>query len=169
MTPTMPVHTIFSNRTAIFVATSVGLLSLVSIFIYQVYAQPVARSFNTNTVVSISPGKAYLSGQAVVQASSTITTTRPPMLEIHIANNGLVLLRGARVMSISGSTVHVEMTWGVSHFTWIVQTSSNTHILTPQGESTTLADIHIGDSVTVTGMLSAHTTESTIDAEFVRG
>lgn len=90
------------------------------------------------------------------------------MLEVHIANNGLMLLRGARVLSISGSTIHVGMSWGSSDFTWAVETNYNTTFLTSKGEKEALGNVGVGDTVTVTGQLSGSGTEPTIDADVVR-
>src|ERR1700721_1056186 len=73
--------------------------------------------------------------------------------EMHIANNGLVLLRGAQVTSVSGDTIQVEMIWNSVQFTWTVQTDSNTQFFAPTGERETSSSVQTGSVITVTGML----------------
>ena len=91
-----------------------------------------------------------------------------PVREVHIANNGLTLLRGARVLSVSGSTVVVGMTWGASEFTWAVQTNYGTKFFNEQGEKDSLANIHVGDIVTVTGKISQGGVKPFVSADIVR-
>lgn len=152
----------FSRKIVIAVILSIASLIFTGLFLYQAHAQSVPSPSNMDS------GTVYLSAQAAAEASSTPVSTVAPMLEIHIANNGLVLLRGARVISISGSSIRVDMKWGSADFTWVIQTNSNTKFITSTGEKETLAKISVGDIVTVTGMLIGGGTESTIDAEFVR-
>lgn len=93
---------------------------------------------------------------------------RPAMLETHIANDGLVLLRGARVTAVSDDIIHVGMVWGSSYFTWAATTGHYTKFLDSKGEKESLSDIAVGDTVTITGRLRANDTEPTIEADFVR-
>lgn len=90
------------------------------------------------------------------------------MLEVHIANNGLTLLRGARVLSISGTTIRVGMAWQSSTFTWTLETNYNTRFVAQSGEKATLADITTGDVVMVTGTLRAGGSEPAIDTDYLR-
>jgi len=114
--------------------------------------------------MSVSPGKAYLGAQTppVPAAKSA------QMLGINIANNGLVLLRGARVSAISGEIIYVEMKWNVARLTWTIRSNLNTKFLTSTGEKQSLADIRVGDIVNVTGELSDDGTGPVINAQFVR-
>ena len=90
------------------------------------------------------------------------------MREIHIANNGLVLLRGARVLSVSGTTIRIGIEWDSSDFTWQVNTGYNTKFFSSNGEKETFTDIAAGDSITVTGHLSGAGGNPAVDAQFVR-
>ena len=90
-----------------------------------------------------------------------------PMREIHIANNGLMLLRGATVVSNSFGVIRVSMKWGFADFTWQIHTAPGTKFFTSKGEKETVEDIAAGDTVTVTGMLTGNGEEPTIVAEFV--
>ena len=97
-------------------------------------------------------------------------------LEIHIANNGLILLRSARVVSISGSTLTVSTAWGSSDFIWTVQTNATrfetrdfgTRFLNRDGKKSSLANIQEGDKVTITGALDPAAQEPVIKADSVR-
>lgn len=148
---------------------SVAILLFSSVFLYQAYAQLLTDHFGSpSDGVTSRNGAVYLSAHAAEAASLSAVPAKPVMLEVHIANNGLVLLRGARVISISYSTIRVGMAWGASSFTWRLDTDSNTRFLTPRGEKATFADIQVGDTLTVTGLLTKSGTEPTIDAETVR-
>ena len=140
------------------------------LFFYQVHADPLSylSSSHAATVAPSSgiPGKVYLSTESAPVAAAVPQIA--PVLEIHIAGNGLVLLRGARVASISGSTINVAMAWGSSNFTWAVGTSYNTQFLTSTGQKESLQNIQVGDIITVTGMLANGGTGPAVDAQFVR-
>ncbi|MDO8481678.1 MAG: hypothetical protein Q7S75_01175 [bacterium] len=146
---------IFSQRIFIVAAVSLASLVLAGMFVIQGHAQPLA-----NRTTSASPQSS--------ENKATSATQKVPMLEVHIANNGLVLLRGARVISVSGNTIHLGMTWGSSDVTWAALTHYNTKFLTSDGQKETMADISVGDIVTVTGTLSASGVEPIVNADFVR-
>lgn len=154
---------IFSQRIYAFAAAAVALTVATGLFLYQVQT-PLAHAFGYGTAVSASPDTVYLSGNAAAAS----TTTETSMHEVHIAANGLTLLRGARVLSVSGNTIEVGMTWGSSDFTWTVRTGFSTKFLSAEGEKQSATDIHIGDSVTVTGKIAQGGGKPTIDADIVR-
>ncbi|OGG52407.1 hypothetical protein A3H16_02420 [Candidatus Kaiserbacteria bacterium RIFCSPLOWO2_12_FULL_53_8] len=157
---------IFSQRIFTVAAVSVGALLLAGLFLYQVHAPPLARALSAGSAaITSSPGKAYLSAQAPVVA---VSGEEAPMVEVNIANNGLVLLRGAHVLAMNGGTIHVGMSWGSSDLTWILETNYNTQFLTQNGKKETLSDIQVGDIVTVTGKISGGGTEPIIDTQVVR-
>ncbi len=152
---------------------TVGVISIASVFLtglflYQVQAQPLITAFNNGGAVTSSKNKIYLSGQAAAGAALASTTKSAPVLEIHIANNGIILLRGARIVSITGGALQVDMAWGAADFTWLLNTNTNTKFIASNGEKETLADLQTGSTVTVTGQLVGSGGEPTIDAEFVR-
>ncbi len=160
---TMIPLTIFSQRTYTIAAASVALVVLSAALLYQVQT-PIARALGYGATVSASPNTVYLSGNAAAAS----TTTETPIREVHIANNGLVLLRGAHVLSVSGSVIRVGMMWGSSEFKWIVQTDYSTKFLNTGGEKVSETDIHIGDIVTVTGTILRNGSEPVVDADVVR-
>jgi len=156
-----------SNRIAILAAISAAVILFAGVLLYQVQAQSLLTVFNTGEVMSTAPGTVSLGGTQNGPAPTSVAAV-PAQLEMHIANNGLVLLRGARVIAISGSTIDVMMAFGLTNFTWAVQTTMNTNFLTPQGAKGSLGDIHVGAFVTVTGMLAGNDTEPALSAQYVR-
>jgi hypothetical protein len=97
-------------------AISLAALMISSIFLYEFHALPAA-AFTLGNVVNSSPGTADLSAQGGAYAAASASTTVVTLPEMHIANNGLVLLRGAQVTSVSGDTIQVEMIWNSVQFT----------------------------------------------------
>ena len=156
-----------SRKMFIIGSVSVTALLVASTLFYEVYAQVSSGVQSPSAASSLSSGTVYLapSAKAAAQASPSAAS---PVLEMHIANNGLVLLRGARVLSVSGSVITVEMVWGTNTFTWNVGTTYNTEFFTSTGEKETLSNIQAGDTVTVTGMLSGSGTGQSLSAEYVR-
>lgn len=154
---------LFSQRTYLIAAISIVSVALLGILLYQTRT-PLARALGNNAAVSASPNTVYLSGNP----AATSTAEERPAQEVHIANNGLVLLRGARVLSLSGSTIEIGMTWGSSEFKWSVVTDFSTKFLDTQGEKMSVTNIHIGDSITVTGNITQSGIRPIIDATIVR-
>ena len=107
--------------------------------------------------------KVYLATPAAASLSHEDQT-----LELHIANNGLVLLRGARVVSTSGNTMSVKIAWGSEEFSWIIRGNSDTRFLNSEGEHIKSSDIRVGDYVVVTGNLDTIASQPTVVAQYVR-
>lgn len=91
-----------------------------------------------------------------------------PMLELHIANNGLVYLEGARINSVSRSIVVVSSDWDAAGLRWIIRTSDTTRFILPNGEFGTFTDIEKGDFINISGYLTASSPELSIEAETIR-
>ncbi len=157
---------IFSQRVFVIASISAVAAILAGLLLYQIDT-PLARALGHSAGAGVSSANntVYLSGAG---AAASTTTVENPVLEVHIAANGLVLLRGARVLSVSGSTLRVGMTWGSSDFTWLIQTTSATKFLNAHGEPETASSLRIGDIVTVTGKVARGGGEPLINAEFVR-
>ena len=143
------------RRICIVIGVALASLLLVGVFFYIAHAQPLL-------VVQASTVK-YL----IISPASAERGVKIPMLEVHIANNGLMLLRGATVISNSFGVIQVSMKWGFADFVWRVQTTSGTKFFTSKGEKETEDDIAIGDIVTVTGILISSGEEPTIVAQFM--
>lgn len=143
---------------------TIGVIAMTALGIYEL--QSARHAFASGVAQIAHPADVvYLSAKAAAAASAS---EKAPMQEVHIANNGLTLLRGARVVSISGSVIRVSMIWGSSSFIWQVRTDSNTKFEMSTGESSTFANVQVGDAVTVTGMLSNSGAEPSISAQYVR-
>lgn len=155
---------LLSQRVFVIAAISATAAVAGGLLLYQGYS-PLAQALSNTSGPVSSANSVYLSAAA---ASSSTPVVADPIREVHIANTGLTLLRGARVLSVSGSTVNVGMTWGASEFTWAVQTNYGTKFFNEQGEKDLLANIHIGDIVTVTGKISQGGVKPYINADIVR-
>jgi RecJ-like exonuclease len=90
------------------------------------------------------------------------------MREIHVANNGLMLVRGAHVVSIDGTTIRAALGWGATNFAWDVQTDATTLYFDATGKRMTYTDLQIGDIITISGMLVPSESQSIIQAQYVR-
>jgi hypothetical protein len=156
----------FQPRITIAAAMSLVALTMTAFFLYQAHVQPTT-AFALGEVMSVSSGTTNLSAHGGAQTAAGSAATVSPLPEMHIANNGLVLLRGAHVISVSGGTIQVGMSWNSVQFTWVAQTNSSTLFFTAAGERETSPDIQIGDTVTVTGTLVAAGSQPTIDAEYI--
>src|SRR3989344_723359 len=68
-----------------------------------------------------------LPGVEIVKAEEVEWT--PPsgksIMEVHIANNGMVFLQGARVESISGTTIVVSTSWNSIKLLWTIHTNAS--------------------------------------------
>ena len=137
---------------------SVGAVLIAYLLLSQIQARSTMDFFST----AVPP----LTAKANAAVSPGTGTS--PMLEVHIANNGLVLLRGARVVSIQGGTIVVDTDFGGGNFVWTIQTNTNTEFPTASSTNATIADIEVGEFVEVTGLLAQGGTQPTIQAQFVR-
>ena len=123
---------------------------------------------------SFPPQRAAAEGVAPAAPAEGSTPLRP--LEMHIANNGLVLLRSAKVVSVQGNTIMVSTAWGSADFTWTVRTDTShfetrsfgTRFIDRDGKKGSLSGINVGSVVTITGALDPTAGEPTIDADSVR-
>ena len=154
---------IFSQRIFVVAAVTATVSIAGGLLLYQGYS-PLAQALSNTSGPVTSANSVYLSAAA----ASSSTPVADPIREVHIANTGLTLLRGAQVLSVSGTTVHVGMTWGASEFTWAVQTNYGTKFFNEQGEKDSLANIHVGDIVTVTGKISQGGVKPFVSADIVR-
>ena len=86
---------------------------------------------------------------------------------MNVANNGLILLRGARIISVDSDSIIAEVTWGSQNFIWNIKTERNTKFI-QNGEKTTIEELRIGDVGTITGDLDTDAREPTVIADYVR-
>jgi hypothetical protein len=144
-------------------AISAALLLMAGIYLYETHALPVVRLSSASAASIASP-----SGVAAAPiTAATAIAHKTTMHEMHIANTGLTLLRGATVISNANGVIRVAMEWGSADFIWVVSTDSKTRYFDAKGEAETLNDVEVDDVVTVTGMLIESGVQPTIRAEFV--
>ena len=74
-------------------------------------------------------------------------------LEVHIYDDGKVLVRGAKVTSVSGTTVNAVTTWGSVNMAWAINTDSKTKMIRRYGGQSMLSEISVGDFVSFKGNL----------------
>ena len=125
-------------------------------------------------IFSFPPHQAAAEEGTTQNPAATASHLRP--LEMHIANNGLILLRSARVEEIQGTTITVSTAWGSAQFKWIIRTNASyseshqfgTKFRDRDGNKSSLGDVSIGNSVTITGMLDPAAQEPTVDADSFR-
>lgn len=160
------VRKIVSGKTLIITLVVIAIFSSIGVYLYQAQAQFPVHGLSVAVKGNVSSSIIYAAETGTEQGISPLESA--PMLEVHIANNGLTLLRGARVHSISDNTIYVITEWSSTEFTWEVQTKLFTKFLGTKGEKKTLADIHVGDIVTITGKLIRGGADPIIDAGFVR-
>ena len=75
-------------------------------------------------------------------------------VEVVIGETGTVLVRGAKVTGLSGSTITVTTTAGASILSWAVTTDSSTAFVISNGSGSSLSAISVGDTVSFAGTLS---------------
>src|SRR3989344_995672 len=98
-----------SPRLAIFSSISLGVFIAGFLFFSFRYLLP-------NTQVAIAQEGKIENQRGKQEESAKIsqtgkTQTRKPILEVHIANTGMAYIQGAKVLSVSGSTIVVETVW----------------------------------------------------------
>lgn len=74
-------------------------------------------------------------------------------LEVHVSDNGKVLVRGAKVTAISGNVVSAAVTWGSVSLNWNVVADANTQLVRRSGGASSIAEISVGDFMSFQGML----------------
>lgn len=141
------------------VALLVGAVFLGGVYLYELRGPAMPLTFEAPT------------GTTVAHAASVAvtSTSAAPIREMHIANNGLVLLRGGVITQITDRTIRLSIEWGGIDFQWDVLTDMNTSFFSKDGNKQTLAALHPGEYLSsVTGQLVAGAAGPTIDAAFVR-
>src|SRR5262245_18507273 len=74
-------------------------------------------------------------------------------LEVHISDNGKVLVRGAEVTAVKGGTITAANTWGSANMTWTVNTTADTHFVRKNGGASAINEVSVGDFISFQGML----------------
>lgn len=120
----------------------------------------------------------FMPGVKIANAENSVWTPSADtkILEVNIANNGLVYLKGATVESVDGTTLTVSTSWKLAKIIWTIQTNETynstrhfgTKFLDSKGETTKLSDIKIGDTIRVSGVLDLNSSGLNVVADVVR-
>ncbi len=87
---------------------------------------------------------------------------------ITIAPTGQVIVKGARVTSVSGNSIHAEAEWGAAQIAFVVQTTGSTRFMPDLGSSEALRAIKKGHTISFTGTLSGTIAKPTVVATVLR-
>ena len=113
---------------------------------------------------------------ALAETAPATVSTNKPILEMHVANSGLVFLQGAKILSIDGTTLTLSIEWNKMNFLWKVNTNGTkygkryfgTQFIDTKGEHIMIEDLKVGDIVTVSGTLDPNASAMTVNAEVIR-
>lgn len=89
-------------------------------------------------------------------------------IELHINNNGTVLIRGIKVSSVSGGIVSGTIAWGSYALPITINTASATKVSRRFGAATTVGQISTGDYVSIEGTLDQTQSALTVNATFIK-
>lgn len=88
-------------------------------------------------------------------------------LEVNIGNDGKVLVRGAKVTSVTGSTIMALTEWNGASLSWTVNTDANSKFIKRSGGASNISEVKAGDFVSFSGSLMAGTT-FTVQAKHIK-
>ncbi len=74
-------------------------------------------------------------------------------LEVHITDSGKVLVRGAKVASVSDSTITATTMWGSAVMNWTITSDANTKLIRRYGGASAMNEITVGDYISFQGSL----------------
>lgn len=87
---------------------------------------------------------------------------------LSIAPSGQIIVKGARVVSVYGSTIVAETGWGVAKISFAVQTSGSTRFVPELSSAQALAAIRPGHTISFSGELSGSLARPTVLATVVK-
>jgi hypothetical protein len=89
-------------------------------------------------------------------------------IEVHINDDGKVLVRGARVTAISASGLTANVSWGSSTIAWTVNTNSSTELIRRFGAMSSISEVQVGDYVSFQGPLDTTVAAPTVTAKALK-
>jgi hypothetical protein len=125
-------------------------------------------------LVSLLSSTEIAMGQDIQPVS--VRNKKDPILEVHMANNGMAFLQGVLVEYVSSTKIIVSTAWGSTKIQWILNTNESyysgrhfgTSFLDSKGNNISARDIKVGDIITASGMLDSKATELTLKADVIR-
>ena len=88
-------------------------------------------------------------------------------IEVSITTDGKTIVRGARVIAVSDTTITAETLWNATSMTWTVRTDSDTNFIRKNGSGAGVGDISVGDYVSFSGQIASGSA-FTVDADVVK-
>ena len=79
-------------------------------------------------------------------------------LEVHINDNGSVLVRGAKVTAVSGTTITALTEWNGASMSWNINTDTATKFIELKNRQSSVGDVKVGDFISFSGNLMAGST-----------
>lgn len=89
-------------------------------------------------------------------------------LEVHIGDDGRILVRGAKVTSVSGTTLNASVSWGSYSMNWIILTSPATKFQSRPERNNSLAGIQAGDVISFKGTLDSNSSTPSVNASMIK-
>ena len=78
-------------------------------------------------------------------------------LEVHLTDNGKVIVRGAKITAINGTSLTATTTWGSVVMSWTVNTDNSTNFVRRFGGSSGVSEMAVGDIISFKGNLVSGT------------
>lgn len=151
-----------SKRLIVAVAVSMGILLFsIAYYVYSTKIQPARSAFASTATAA---GAIQVAPSAKMNSTSNVYT---PILEVHIAHNGLSLIRGARVTQVLNNAVIAMSDWGDFHSEWNVYVNSDTKFFNRDGTPGSTTAINVGDYISITGDLRGTVSKPQIIAQFI--
>jgi hypothetical protein len=88
--------------------------------------------------------------------------------ELHVAKDGKVSVEGAKVTAVSGNTISVLLSWGGANLAGNVQTDANTKFVREKNGGSSLAEIVVGDLLSIRGTLVSLSGQASLAASMVK-
>jgi len=88
--------------------------------------------------------------------------------EVHISDNGKVLVRGAKVSAVSSSSITASNSWGSAVITWTVTPSTNAQFVRRFGGASALNEIQVGDFVSFSGDIDSSMASLNVKAAIIK-
>ncbi len=89
-------------------------------------------------------------------------------LEVHINDNGTVLVRGAKVTAVSGNSITAVSSWGSTTLVWTVNVDANTQFVRRSGGASNVGEVTVGDSISFHGSLLTNSNGLVVSARVVK-
>jgi hypothetical protein len=113
---------------------------------------------------------AGVSAQTANESAQVAGTARAvgSTIELHINNNGKVLIRGIKVSGVSGNIVSGTIAWGSYSLPISINGASVTKVARRFGGTAEVSEISAGDFISVEGSLDQTQSALTVNATFIK-